>query len=133
MKRAVFDSSALVALYENEPGAAMVGELIRLANDRKYQLLMSVVNWGEVYYIVWRGRGPGVARKVLGDIAQLPISLVPADLELTRLSAELKAEYKLPYADCFAASLAVQRHAVLVTCDSDFSFLAKKISVLWLK
>jgi predicted nucleic acid-binding protein len=133
VKRAVFDSSALVALYENEPGAAMVGELIRLANDRKYQLLMSVVNWGEVYYIVWRGRGPGVARKVLGDIAQLPISLVPADLELTRLSAELKAEYKLPYADCFAASLAVQRHAVLVTCDSDFSFLAKKISVLWLK
>lgn len=133
MKRVVLDASALVTFFHGRPGAAKVEELIYLADARKLQLLMSVVNWGEVYYSIWRDKGPAFAVQILSKIGQLPISLVPADLELTRLSAELKAEHKLPYADCFAASLALHRHAVLVTCDSDFSCLAKKISILWLK
>jgi predicted nucleic acid-binding protein len=132
MKRAVLDAGALIALYENEPGAPQVASLIQLAHDRRYTLLMSVVNWGEVYYVVWNGRGPGVARHVIEDIAQLPITVVPADLEQTRLAAELKSRHKLHYADCFAASLALLQHATLVTADSDFSLLKKKLSLLLL-
>ncbi|HVS87176.1 MAG TPA: type II toxin-antitoxin system VapC family toxin [Candidatus Acidoferrum sp.] len=131
MKRVVLDASALVAFYENEPGAGKVAELIRLANDGTYQLLMSVVNWGEVYCIVWRGRGPGVARKVIQEIAQLPIALVPADLELTRIAAEFRAQYKLPYADCFAAALAASCKASLATSDKDFTHVEKQLRILW--
>jgi hypothetical protein len=42
-----------------------------------------------------RARGPGVARKILQDIAQLPIEIVDAGLDLVRT--------KLPHTDCFAA------------------------------
>lgn len=103
-----------------------------MARERRYKLYISVVNWGEVYYVIWNGRGPGVARHAMEQLAQLPIEIVPADLGQTTLAAELKAEDKLPYADCFAASLAILRRATLVTADADFARLKKKLSLLLL-
>jgi predicted nucleic acid-binding protein len=92
---------------------------------------MSVVNWGEVYYSVWRAHGPGVALKVLADIAQLPIELVDAGYELTKLAAELRAQHKLPYADCFAAALALDAKTSLVTSDRDFARIEKQLPISW--
>jgi predicted nucleic acid-binding protein len=131
MKPIVFDASALMAFFENRSGAEKVQDLIRLGIEGKRQLLMSVVNWGEVYYSTWRTKGPGVARKVIEDIAQLPLEIVEADLELTRGGAELRAEHELPYTDGFAAALAVQRKASLATSDKDFAHLEKKLDILW--
>jgi predicted nucleic acid-binding protein len=92
---------------------------------------MSVVNWGEVYYSTWRAHGPGVARKIIEDIAQLPIEIADADPDLTRIAAELRADHKLPYTDCFAAALAAHRKASLATSDHDFATVEKKIDILW--
>jgi len=131
MKRIVLDASALMTFFEDRPGADKVEDLIRLGVEGKRQLLMSVVNWGEVYYSTWRAKGPGVARKVLDDIAQLPLEIVDADLELARRAAELRAEHKLPYTDCFAAALAVNRKASLATSDRDFAHVEKRLEILW--
>ena len=131
MKRVVLDASALMTFFEDRPGAGKVEELIRLGIEDKRQLVMSVVNWGEVYYSTWRAKGPGVARKVLDDIAQLPLEIVDADLELTRTAAELRAEHKLPYSDCFAVALAANRKASLATSDRDFAAVEKRIDILW--
>ena len=131
MKRVVLDSSALMTFFENRPGAGKVEELLQLAIDGKRELLMSVVNWGEVYHSVWRAKGPGVALKVLADIAQLPIELVDADYNLAKLAAEFRAQHKLPYVDGFAAALASNRKASLLTSDSDFSHVEKKLDILW--
>src|SRR5713226_8607233 len=123
MKRIVLDASALMTFFEDRPGVDKVEDLIRLGVEGKRQLLMSVVNWGEVYYSTWRTKGPGVARKILEDIAQLPVEIVNVDLELTRAAAELRAVHKLPYTDCFAAALA--------TSDRDFASVEKKLDLLW--
>ncbi len=131
MKRIVLDASALMTFFENRPGAEKVQDLIRLGIEGKRQLLMSVVNWGEVYYSTWRTKGPGVARKIIEDISQLPLEIVDADLELTRTAAELRAEHKLPYTDCFPAALALQRKASLATSDKDFAHVEKKLDILW--
>ena len=131
MKRTVLDASAVITFFEDRPGAEKVEDLIRQAVDGKRHLFMSVVNWGEVYYSTWQAKGPGVARKIIEDIAQLPIDIIPADLDLTRRAAELRAEHKLPYADCFAAALAANRKANLATSDKDFSQLTKKLDILW--
>ncbi len=131
MKRIVLDASALMTFFEDRPGAEKVEDLIRLGVEGKRQLLMSVVNWGEVYYSTWRAHGPGVAQKVLEDIAQLPLEIVDADLELTRHAAQLRAEHKLPYTDCFAAALAAVRKASLATSDKDFARVEKKLPILW--
>jgi uncharacterized protein len=131
LKRIVLDASALMTFFENRSGAEKVQDLIRLGVEGKRQLLMSVVNWGEVYYSTWRTRGPGVARKVIEDIAQLPLQIVHADLDLTRTAAELRSEHKLGYTDCFAAALAVARKASLATGDKDFASVEKKLEILW--
>jgi len=97
-----------------------VEELLAKAAEAKRPLAMSVVNWGEVYYSVWRARGEKAAAAKLHEIAQLPWEIAGVDLELSKLAASLKAQYNLPYADCFAAALAQARQAGLVTGDRDF-------------
>lgn len=115
----------------NRPGAEKVEQLIQLALDGKRELLMCVVNWGEVYYSVWRDRGAGFARHILAQMAQLPIHLIPADVDLARDAAEFKANFNLPYVNGFAAALAVTRKASLATSDKDFASLEKKLDLLW--
>ena len=131
MKRVVLDASALLTLFHDRPGVAKVEELLQLAQGGKRELFMSVVNWGEIYYAVWRDQGPGFARQVLLKISQLPVVLVPVDVDLARVAAEFKANHRLPYADCFAAALAESRKASLLTSDSDFSQVEKKLDILW--
>jgi predicted nucleic acid-binding protein len=133
MKRIVLDASALMTFFEDRPGADKVEDLIRRGVEGKRQLLVSVVNWGEVYYSTWSAKGPGVARKVLDDIDQLPVEIVDADLALTRRAAELRAEQKLPYTDCFAAALAITSKASLATSDIDFARVEKKVEILWIQ
>ncbi len=131
MKRIVLDASAVMTFSANRPGAEKVERLLQLAVDGKRELLMCVVNWGKVYYSVWRDKGPGFARHILAQIAQLPIHLVPADVELARHAAEFKANFNLPYVDGFAAALALQRKASLATSDKDFTHVEKKLDILW--
>ncbi len=131
MKRIVLDASAVMTFFEDRPGAAKVEEIVARAAEGKCELLMSVVNWGEVYYSIWRAKGPAMARKIVAEIGQLPIELVAAGYELTKLAAELRAEHKLPYADCFAAALASDRKASLATSDKDFAAVEKRIGILW--
>jgi predicted nucleic acid-binding protein len=131
MKRVVLDASALMTFFENRPGAAKVEALLQQAVAGKLRLFMSVVSWGEVYYSTWRAHGPGIARKIIQDIAQLPIDIVPADLALAHAAAELRATHKLPYTDAFAAALATHHHAPLATSDQDFATVEKKLHILW--
>jgi len=131
VKRVVLDASAIMTFSANRPGAEKVEQLIQLALDGKRELLMCVVNWGEVYYSVWRDRGPGFARHILAQMAQLPIHLIPADVDLARDAAEFKANFNLPYVNGFAAALAVTRKASLATSDKDFASLEKKLDLLW--
>jgi ribonuclease VapC len=131
MKRIVLDASAVITFSANRSGAEKVEQLIQLAVDGKREILMCVINWGEVYYSVWRDQGPGFARHLLAQIAQLPIHLVPADIELARHAAEFKANFNLPYVDGFAAALAVARKASLATSDRDFASVEKKLDLFW--
>jgi ribonuclease VapC len=127
----VLDSSALMAFFEDRPGADKVEELLANAAEAKAPLLMSVVNWGEVYYSVWRAHGEKAADARLHEIAQLPIQIVDADANLTKEAATLKAQHNLSYPDCFAAALARARKATLVTSDRDFERVSTAFRILW--
>ena len=128
----VLDSYSLIAYLEGGPGADNMIEMFQAARDSGRDLLLSVVNWGEVYYITLREVGRERAEAVAHLISTLPIELVPADLELTKLAAELKATKKMSYADCFAAALAKLRKAELVTGDEEFRQVEGEIKVRWI-
>jgi predicted nucleic acid-binding protein len=131
MRTCVLDSSALMVFFEDRSGAAQIEDLLAKAAETRRPLLMSVVNWGEVYYSIWRARGEAAAESKLREIDQLPIEVVEAGADLTKLAASLKARHTLPYADCFAAALARARKATLVTSDKDFERVASSLKILW--
>ena len=131
MKTYVLDASALMTFFEDRPGADQVEELLAKAAESKHPLLMSVLNWGEVYYSIWRARGEKAAAAKLHEIAQLPIEIVAVDMELAKLAASLKAQHNLPYADCFAAALGQARKASLVASDKDFERVGTALKTLW--
>lgn len=132
MRRIVLDASALMTFFENRAGATRIESLLVRASEGKESLLMSVVNLGEVYYSLWRTRSEGVARELLGRVLQMPVEIVPADLELTCAAAALRARHRLAYVDCFAAALAEQRKAYLATSDPDFRALGARVRLLFL-
>ena len=128
----VLDSYSVIAYLEGGPGADDMIEMFQAARDSGRDLLLSVINWGEVYYITLREVGRERAEAVAHLISTLPIELVPADLELTKLAAQLKATKKMSYADCFAAALAKLRRAELVTGDEEFRQGEGEIKIRWI-
>ena len=86
MASKVVDSWALLAFFKGEPAGATVEALIRKAADEKARLLLCTVNWGEVYYSMWRAGGKEAADAVAQDLARLPLDLVEADLHLAKLA-----------------------------------------------
>ena len=133
MKKYVMDSFAMIAFFEDEPGADKVALILKSLMDRKAKAYMSVINWGEIYYNTLREQGVEIAEKVIGQLKQYPIELVEADQKLTYEAAKLKGRYKIAYADCFAAALSYKLNAVVVTGDPEFKKLENEYSIQWLK
>jgi len=133
MATKVLDSWALIAFFEDEPAAEAVEKILEQAAAEKHKLLMSVVNWGEIYYNTRREVSEAAAEQKLKEIAAMPVEIVGADLQLTKLAAIYKATCKMSYADCFGAALAKMRNAEFVTGDPEFKSVEKEIKINWLK
>jgi ribonuclease VapC len=137
MATMVLDAHALMVLFNDEPGAEEVEKILLKAESGNPRLLMSVINWGEIYYSILRGASKEMADSKSHEIAGMRLELVPVDardLELVRQAAVFKATKKMSYADCFAAALAKIRDAELVTGDRDFKAVENDLKkIRWLK
>jgi len=132
MATKVLDAYALMAFFEDEPGADFVRGLIHKAVESDTNLLISVVNLGEVWYSIARIDSPETADQYVHEIKGLGIEVVDIDWTLTRQAAAFKASGNISYADCFAAALAKNRKAELVTGDKEFKVLEGEIKISWL-
>ncbi len=128
----VLDSYALMAFFEDEPGADFVRGLIHKAVEGDINLLMTAVNLGEVWYAIARNNSPEVADQYIHEIKGMGIEIVDADWNLTRQAAAFKANGNISYADCFAAGLAKLKKAELVTGDKEFKPLEGEIKISWI-
>jgi predicted nucleic acid-binding protein len=126
LRRYVLDANALIGLFEDREGTAVkVERLLAEALRQDLPVLMSAVNWGEVFYVVWRRHGETQARRVEANIKDMPLLVIAADRDRATRAAALKQKHNLGYADSFAAELAIERGAWLVTADPEFSRLGK--------
>lgn len=128
----VLDSYALLAYFQAEAGGPAVRALFEAARDGEVVLYLSLINVGEIYYLMSRHQGVKRADELLRDLRNLPLVLVPATEERIMAAARLKAEYPLSYADSFAAALAQEFNATLVTGDPEFKSVSGRIPVMWL-
>jgi predicted nucleic acid-binding protein len=133
-ERFVLDSYALLAFLGGEEGGEQVAELISKALDGYCQLFMSVINLGEIMYITEREKGLFRAQEVLARVDELPIIIIDVNREQVLAAANIKANWHIAYADCFAVALAKSRDASVVTGDPEFSQLedAAVIPVTWI-
>ncbi len=134
MKNLVLDSYALMVYFEDETGADKVERLLEQSEQGKVRLLMSIVNWGEVYYSLCRSKGLEKAEDSLLIIEQLPIKLIEVvDKAFMYRVAQLKAHHTIALGDCFAAALAIERHCPVITGDKEFEKLGNLLAVDWLR
>jgi predicted nucleic acid-binding protein len=133
MKTYVFDASALFAYLQKTAGASKVNQLLKEAVRGSARVSMSAVNYGEVYGRILRDHGPDQAHMSVQAVSPLPIEVLDATPQRAFQAAEVKAKYKLYYVDSFAAALAIEQKATLVTSDSDFRKLGHGFPIIWLK
>lgn len=133
MATKVLDSFALMAFLQDEPGAQIVEDLILQAQDGKVDLVVCVVNLGEVWYSISRTKSIEIAEHTIQQIQGLPIEIVDADWSLTRQAAAYKMRGNISYADCYTAALAKLRKGDVVTGDKEFEVLENDVKVVWLK
>ena len=133
MKTIVLDASALLALLFDEPGAEKIENLFNQAAEADKPMLISAVNWAEVLYKMQRKHGTQGFEGARQFELTMPLDAVPVDRELAETAAHLKNEHDLGLADAFAAALAKQKKAELVTADTEFKPLEKEIKINWLK
>jgi predicted nucleic acid-binding protein len=129
-RRYVLDANALIGFFEARRGSAeKVRHLLGEAARQDLPLLMSAVNWGEVFYTEWRARGEAKAREAEGALLEMPIAVIAVDRERASRAGALKQKHGLGYADAFAAELAIERGAWLVTADPEFQKVGKALAI----
>ncbi|GEA14249.1 MAG: hypothetical protein PWR22_1747 [Moorella sp. (in: firmicutes)] len=132
MKKYVFDSYAVLAYLQNEPGADQVEAIIEEAQNEAAQILMSAVNLGEVAYIIERAAGTKKLNEAMALLETLPIEIVNVNKEFALKAAKYKAKNPIAYADCFTLALGVQTGSQIVTGDPEFHKVTGEAGIMWL-
>jgi ribonuclease VapC len=129
----VFDSYALVAYLQDEPGAGDVEALLGQAAEQGITIHMSLINLGEVTYLVERRHGAIRCQDVLSALATFPIEFEEVTFDRVLAAARVKARWPLSYADAFVVALAREFDAILVTGDPEFAQVESIVRISWLR
>ncbi|MGB9867953.1 MAG: type II toxin-antitoxin system VapC family toxin [Bacillota bacterium] len=131
-RRFVFDSYAVLALVEDEPGAKVVAEIVA---DEAAELYMSAISLGEVYYVVFRRHGEAAAEEVVRSVMEEEfLTIAEASWRRVKEAARIKAAGGLSYADAFVLELSLELGAPVVTGDPEIQAAAGGlgVEVLWI-
>jgi predicted nucleic acid-binding protein len=131
-KAIVLDSWAVIAYLEDGPAAEKVADIISDSHEQEIPLLMTVVNAGEVWYIVARETSAGDADASIRQLRDLGIEFVDADWDLSKDAGYFKSRNRMSFADCFAAALTKVRKGSLVTGDKEFKQIETELTINWL-
>lgn len=123
-ERYVLDTSALLALRDDEPGAERVHRVIDAARKRRASVYVSFMTRMELLYRIAASEGDEAAADALRLIDALPLQWVTCEPPILVESARIKKQSGLSVADAWIAATAVLRQAVLVHKDPEFADLA---------
>lgn len=133
MNRFVLDTSALLALRDDEPGADRVAEILESALAGRSLAMGCFVSLMEVYYRVWKDEGEKEGRLAYEQCVSVPMTWIHETRELLERAAAIKAQFPLSLADVWIAASAELADAVLVHKEPEFQILALQQEPLPLK
>jgi predicted nucleic acid-binding protein len=116
----VLDTSALLALRGDEPGADRVETLLSQAKKNQSRLLASFMSRMEVLYTVWREEGEEAARHALRLLDSFEVEWISCEPHILEIAARIKAQGKISAADSWIGATAISCGATLVHKDPEF-------------
>lgn len=120
----LLDTSALLALRDDEPGAARVAVLLDRSARGAAPCHACFISLMEVLYRVWKDEGKAAGRAAYTACQALPIRWLHESPELLERAAELKARFPISLADAWIAAAALELDAILVHKDPEFERIA---------
>jgi len=127
----VFDSHALLKLFQKESGHEKVIRLLRDIKKSGADKYINAVNMGEIIYATKREFGDQKKIEVIANVERLDFTVLPATNDLVYEAAEYKAQYSISYADCFVLASALRQKSVVVTGDPEFKKVSHLVEVEW--
>ncbi len=132
MGKIVFDTYAIAAFFYDEKGAGEVENILKHAAKNGGRMMISAVNYGELFYAVLKKSGKDAALKARDMVDVLGIEVIDAGRELSLLAGSYKASNKMSFSDCFCAALAKLHGAVVITGDKEFKEVEREIKIHWI-
>lgn len=127
--KVILDACALLRWLQDEKGANRVELFLKGAAMGQYQVLMHIMNLGEVIYVIAKDFGWELAQRKKEEIGLLPINILSFSESNFWHAVELKAQHAMSYADCFAAAAAIHEQATLLTSDPEFEAVRHLITI----
>lgn len=128
----IFDSHALLRLFQREKGFEKIAKLLEELRKKDIARLINAINVGEIIYITKREFGDQKRIEVLANIERMGFVILPAPNTLIFQAAEYKAIYSISYADCFVLASAVEHQATIVTGDPEFRKVGGLAEIYWI-
>jgi predicted nucleic acid-binding protein len=124
----VLDTSAILALWNEEDGASLVEKILR---DRPHhrKIYISFMTFMECRYRLWKDHGQSAADELFRSLSLLPVTRVDVDDTLLLTASELKAQHKISVADSWIIATAIMRNATLVHKDPEFAALSDRVAM----
>jgi ribonuclease VapC len=116
----VLDTSALLALRGDEPGANRVETLLVQAKRGQCQIFVSFMTRMELLYCVRRDEGEQTAQEALRLIDSFPIQWVTCEPSILETASSIKSAGRISIADSWIAATASHLRATLVHKDPEF-------------
>ncbi|MBI5018469.1 MAG: PIN domain-containing protein [Deltaproteobacteria bacterium] len=121
--RYVLDTSAILTLIEDEPGAERVEQVLV-----EEEMLIPWVVLLEAVYITRQERGEAEAERRYALLKQLRASIFwEADEPTLLTAARFKADHRMSLADAMIAAFAARQGAVLLHKDPEYEPLAPSV------
>jgi ribonuclease VapC len=127
----LFDSHALLKLFQKEAGHEKVARILAQAMRSDTPKYINAINLGEIVYSTKRAFGDQKKIEVLAHVERLGFRILPVPNDLIFRAAEHKASFSMSFADCFALASAIEHGAVLVTGDPEFRAVERLVTIAW--
>ena len=121
MPAVCLDTSAILTLRDDEPGAERVATLL----DGPDPCFACFITRMEVLYRVWKDEGERAGRLAYEQLQSLPIQWVDQTEPLLLEASRIKALHRLSVADAWIAAAALLGRATLLHKDPEFEAITQ--------
>lgn len=123
MTHYLLDTSALLTLRDDEPGADAVAALFAECERGEARVSGCFISLMEVFYRVWKDEGEAAGRLAYAQCLALPLTWIHETPELLEKAAAIKACHQVSLADAWIAACALLQGARLVHKDPEFQHI----------